>query len=322
MMDVTVSVSDLVKVFPRSRVSGLRSRRRQVLDGVSFSARRGEILGLLGENGAGKTTLLKIIATLILPTSGKINVMGHDAVREDGVVRGFISFTTNSERSFYYRLDGWQNLRFFCGLYGMDMKSVRRNVENYLDALSMRRAMGMSYMHMSTGMRRKLSLLRTLALDRPIVLLDEPSSNMDPHSIEEVNGIISRLKEEGDRTILLSTNSLGDAEQLCDRLIVLSGGRVAYDGIAPQKDLRHGAVEIVIPSGVPVSISRLLPGAGNFSSVDGTHLCFNSDNAVDDLNSAIDRLRKDGIPILSARITQPISNIMKSSTVRVGNVIA
>ncbi len=297
-----IVVKELTKVFPGSFVS--RRRSGSALTDVSFAARRGEVIALLGENGAGKTTLLKIIATLITPTSGTVRVMGHDAVLEDNEVRSHITFTTNSERSFYYRLSGWQNLRFFSGLYGMGMKQVRENVEPYLDALSMRKAMSVNYMYMSTGMRRKLSFLRTLALDRPVMLLDEPTSNMDPASSEEVSSIIRGLRNTGEKTILLSTNNLEDAERLADRVFILSGGRLVFSGQPPSKALLRGTIEVVLDDDVYADMARILPGSRRVVERDGVHFLKECKDALTELNRTIDALRASGVTIKSAGIVQ------------------
>lgn len=299
-----VSVKDLTKRFPRSVVTRRRTEGGSALNGVSFDARRGEVIALLGENGAGKTTLLKIIATLITPTSGTVLVMGHNVVNDDNAARSHITFTTNSERSFYYRLDGWQNLRFFCGLYGMAMKQVKENVEPYLDPLSMRKAMTLNYMYMSTGMRRKLSFLRTLSLDKPVMLLDEPTSNMDPRSSEEVSAIIRDLRQRGNRTILLSTNNLEDAESLADRVLILSGGRLVFSGKPPSKTVLRGVVEIVLEDALYTDMTKILPGARKVLDGDGMHFLKECDDAITELNMAIDMLRSGGVTIKSARLVE------------------
>jgi len=302
--NIFVEVENLKKVFPRSLGLRRRGRGGSALNDISFNARRGEVVALLGENGAGKTTLLKIIATLITPTSGHVNVMGFDAVREDNKVRSCITFTTNSERSFYYRLDGWANLRFFCGLYGMKMEEVKCNIEPYLDVLSMRKAMNISYMYMSTGMRRKLAFLRTVALDKQVMLLDEPTSNMDPASSEEVSSIIRAIRKENRKTILLSTNNLEDAEKLADRVLILSGGNLVFSGRVPSKSALKGVVEIVLQDAVYADMSKILPGAAISADADGIHYVKQCDDAVTELNGAVDKLRSAGVPLTSARIVQ------------------
>ncbi len=302
--DEIVEVKDLTKIFPKS--IGLRrgGRGGTALSGITFKAKRGEVIALLGENGAGKTTLLKIIATLISPTSGSVKVMGYDVTKQDTLVRSHVTFTTNSERSFYYRLDGWSNLRFFCGLYGMRMDEVRENVEPYLDALSMRKAMDISYMYMSTGMRRKLAFLRTIAIDKEVMLLDEPTSNMDPSSAEEVSSIIRRMRKSGRKAVLLSTNNLEDAEKLADRVLILSGGQLVFSGKPPSKNTMKGIIEITLNDSAFVDMTKVLPGARKTIDGEGAHYIKECDDAVTELNSAIDRLRGSGVPITSARIIQ------------------
>ncbi|MEM3851458.1 MAG: ABC transporter ATP-binding protein [Methanomassiliicoccales archaeon] len=299
-----VDVRKVTKIFPKTLLlSRGRSRRGKALEEVSMTADQGEIVALLGENGAGKTTLLKIIATLITPTSGEVYVGGVDAIRNDKKAKELITFTTNSERSFYYRLDGWNNLRFFCGLYGMSMAEVRKNIEPYLDALSMRSAMDMAYMYMSTGMRRKLAFLRTLALKKPVMLLDEPTSNMDPVSSQQVAGILKEIKDEGQSTIILSTNNLEDAELLSDRALILAGGRVAYSERMLPADLKRGVIEIVVEGSAYARMQHILPGATETEWERGVRYVKESSNAVHELNQALDALRSEGIRIFSARVS-------------------
>jgi len=314
-----VEFRHVTKVFPRTLLLRGRSTGAAIED-VSMEALKGEVVALLGENGAGKTTLLKIAATLITPTSGNVYISGIDAVRNDRKARELVSFATNSDRSFYYRLDGWNNLRFFCGLYGMSLREIEENIEPYLDALSMRDAMNIAYMYMSTGMRRKLALLRTLALRKPVILLDEPTSNMDPRSAKQVASIVGEIKARGECTVLLSTNNLEDAELLADRAVILKKGKVVLSQKLPPRENRRGTVEIEVERAAYVDVNTILPGAVETVTERGKRFVKSSEDAVNELNRALDKLRAQGIKVLSADISgSTVQQMMESCVVESSN---
>ena len=198
---------------------------RLALDSVCLSISRGEIFGLLGPNGAGKTTLIKVLATLVLPTSGIAFVNGYDVVKEEKEVRRCIGLVTGSERSFYFRLTGWQNLEFFGAMQGLKQPMLKRRIAEILDRLGLTAYKDQMYMKYSTGMKKKLGLARALMANPFIYLLDEPTSSLDPTSTREVHQIIRELKSHG-KTVLLATHNLHEAEQLCDRIGILDAGRL------------------------------------------------------------------------------------------------
>lgn len=212
-----IVIDHLTKIYHRPR--------RLVLDSVCLSIAPGEIFGLLGPNGAGKSTLLKILATLVLPTSGKVFVSGYNVVKEERKVRRLIGLFTGRERSFYFRLTGWQNLEFFGAMQGLKQPMLKRRIAEILDRLGLTAHKDQMYMEYSTGMKRKLGLARALLADPPIYLLDEPTSSLDPTSTREVHQIIRELKSHG-KTVLLATHNLHEAEQLCDRIGILDAGRL------------------------------------------------------------------------------------------------
>lgn len=212
-----VVIDHLTKVYDRPE--------RLVLDSICLSVAQGEVFGLLGPNGAGKTTLLKILATLVLPTSGKAFVNGYDVVKQEEKVRRLIGLFTGRERSFYFRLSGQQNLEFFGAMQGLKQPMLKQRVAEILTRLGLYEHKDQMYMEYSTGMKRKLGLARALLADPLIYLLDEPTSSLDPASVREIHQIIRELRSQG-KTVLLATHNMYEAEQLCDRIGILNVGRL------------------------------------------------------------------------------------------------
>ena len=186
-----IVVHNLTKQFPTRRSLGeiLRHPLQQpwatVLDGVSLEVRQGEIFGLLGPNGAGKTTLLKILCTLLLPTAGRATVNGYDVLGDPFRVRQQVGYCLNTERSFYYRLTGRQNLAFFATLNNLTSRVVPTRIEEVLEVVGLNGAAGSPFMTYSKGMQQRLGLARALLTDPAVLLLDEPTNGLDPGAANE-----------------------------------------------------------------------------------------------------------------------------------------
>ena len=231
-----IEVRDLTKsfdapgTFPWSRSAA----PTLALDRATFDVAAGEIFALIGPNGAGKTTLLKILSTILLPTSGWARILGYDVVEEEAAARARLALVTNSERSFYYRLSGWENLRFFCGLYNMDAREVERTARPIAERLGLDDPLlHRAYRTYSTGTQRKLQFLRAFVLDTPVLFLDEPTSSLDPVSAEEVRAVISKECRDRHQTVVLSANNLVDVERLADRVAMIHRGRLEMFGAPP-----------------------------------------------------------------------------------------
>jgi len=201
------------------------------LHDVSFAVRKGETVGLLGPNGAGKTTLLKIITGLILPTAGRVLLEGRDIARDSISARRSMGLVTCDERSFYWRLTGRQNLSFFATLYGLRGESSRRRIEELLAALGLREAADRAYQGYSSGMKQKLAIARGLLADPRIVFYDEPTRSLDPLSTHSIRRwIVERRTASPEQAHVIATNQLAEAEELCDRLLIISRGRLLAAG--------------------------------------------------------------------------------------------
>lgn len=231
-----IVVSQLTKIFYplRLQLRSLRPVRRETpvyaLREVDLTVRRGEILGLLGTNGAGKTTLLKILATLILPTVGRVTVDGRDVAREADSVKAMIGWATGDERSFYWRLTGRQNLEFFAAFQGLAPRAARERIAQLSEQLGLE-ALDRRFGVYSTGMRHRLAVARALLRQPEILLLDEPTRSLDPLAAGALRRLIrDTLVAEMACTVVLATHNLGEAEELCERVAVLHAGRLVGCG--------------------------------------------------------------------------------------------
>jgi ABC-2 type transport system ATP-binding protein len=247
-VEPAIEVRDLGKSFPGDRLYPWRPPRPPTiaLDHVSFEIRPREVFAIIGPNGAGKTTLLKILSTLLLPSSGSARILGHDVVAEEAWARACVALVTNTERSFYYRLSGWQNLRFFTSLYNMGRTELEARARPIARELGLTDAvLNRDYRTYSTGMQRKLQFLRAFVLDTPILFLDEPTSSLDPISAEEIRRTIATECRARDQTVFLSANNLLDVERLADRVAIIHRGRLEMIG-APSAAIESGTIRILI----------------------------------------------------------------------------
>ena len=249
-MKVPVSgivATGLQKAFPIGR-GGMRSRRfssvssrpssqLRVLDDVSFATRDGEVLGILGTNGSGKTTLFKLLAGILLPDAGTAIVNGHDIRSERGLVRESVSFlSTTGWMLFDYGIRLSDNLLFWAVAEGLEIREARERVAHALKVVGLKNKERFYPQNLSTGMRQRANLARALLADKPILLLDEPTSGIDPASVVGIKRFIREELMSSRRSILLATNNMWEAESTCDRVAFLHKGRIALiDDVANLK---------------------------------------------------------------------------------------
>jgi ABC-2 type transport system ATP-binding protein len=206
-----------------------------VLREVSLDVPAGALVGLLGPNGAGKTTLLKILAGLILPTAGTARIGDWDTRADERKVKSALGFVTSDERSFYWRLTGRQNLRFFGSLQALHGRVLEERIRYLLQRLELEEPADKPYGDYSSGMKQRLAMARALLHDPPVLLLDEPTRSLDPISAKHLRRFIAEeLHGREGKTLLLATHNLPEAEQLCERVAVLSGGRILAAGRAEE----------------------------------------------------------------------------------------
>jgi ABC-2 type transport system ATP-binding protein len=216
------------------RLQGSLRRRGPVVtavDSVDLTLPPGALLGILGPNGAGKTTFLKLLATLLLPTSGRLRVCGHDPAREPSAVRARVGLVAGDERSFYWRLTGRQNLAFFASLHGLDRVRIRRRIEELATALALGDLLEAPVDTYSTGMRQRLAVARGLLHEPDLLLLDEPTRSLDPEAAESLRGLIARLTREGGHAGVLVTHARAEATALCTHLGTMQAGRLEVEPV-------------------------------------------------------------------------------------------
>jgi ABC-2 type transport system ATP-binding protein len=194
------------------------------VDHVSFSIVEGEIFGILGPNGSGKSTLIRLIATLLLPDDGSIKVFDYDVVNQPMDVQRMIN-RVSVEASFFKKLSPMENLIYGARLYGLGGGETRRKIVEILTRLGLEeRSIYQPMEEMSRGMQQKVAIARAL-LSRPkVLLLDEPTTGLDPRSKREVQAVIKEMKQEFKTTILLTTHDMNEADNLCDRVAIIDGG--------------------------------------------------------------------------------------------------
>jgi len=232
----------------------------QVLNGISFSVRRGTILALLGPNGAGKTTTIRILSTLLLPSGGRATINGFDVVEEADKVRETIGLTGQYTAVDEY-LTGAENLYMMGRLYHMDKGEIRRKAAELLDALDLADAAKRPVRTYSGGMRRRLDLAASLIASPPVIFLDEPTTGLDPPSRIEIWDMIERLAKEG-TTILLTTQYMDEADRLAHDIVVIDGGKVIAEGTPHELKRRIGSerMELVFPKGIDLQKAKAAIG--------------------------------------------------------------
>jgi ABC-2 type transport system ATP-binding protein len=234
MKTIAINVDKARKVFRKNgqikllRKAGSEKDAKTIVavKDVSFQVSRGEIFGVLGPNGSGKSTLVRLIATLLLPDGGELTVLGHNVVREPMTVQGHIN-RVSVEASFFKKLSPIENLLYGARLYGLDGKDAREKISLILSRLGIeKRSMSQPVEEMSRGMQQKVAIARALLTSPDILLLDEPTTGLDPRSKREVQAVVNELRDQKGTTILLTTHDMTEAEQLCDRIAIMDSGSV------------------------------------------------------------------------------------------------
>jgi ABC-2 type transport system ATP-binding protein len=235
-----VAVDDLRKEFFRNDGRhGLRRRRRRVaaLDGVSFEVRRGETVAILGQNGSGKSTLIRLLSTLLLDNGGSARIFGHNVATETRAVRRLIN-RVSVEASFFKKMSATENLSYAARFYGMAPGSTRKQIPEILEQVGFPRdRIGEPMEDLSRGMQQKVALARALLTAPIVLLLDEPTTGLDPRSKVEVQQFIREIRQTHDATVLLCTHDLVEAEELAERVGILDRGRLIE--LAPADELKR-----------------------------------------------------------------------------------
>lgn len=228
-MDPLIKIRHVSKRFipPAPFFAPWKPRRKiQALDGINLEIPKGNIVALVGPNGAGKTTLLKILATLVLPDEGEVEVGGYSLTREPQRIRQIVSLALGEERSFYWRLTARQNLEFFAALYNLSSKETKEKIQGLAEVLNLGDSLDRMYQELSSGLRQRLALARSFLNGASIVLADEPTRSLDPLAKIELRTLLKRFSREFGKTICFTTHDLHEAEEIADTIGILHQGRL------------------------------------------------------------------------------------------------
>ena len=211
-------------------VVGRKKKAVVAVNEASMSIRRGEIYGILGANGSGKSTLIRLVSTLLTIDSGRIEVFGHDVGRDEMAVKRLIN-RVSVDAAFFKKLSPHENLAYAARLYDMDAKKARARVVTILARLGIgEKRLNRPVEQMSRGMQQKVAIARALLTSPTVLLLDEPTTGLDPRSKLDVQAFIEEVRDTHDATIVLTTHDLAEAERLCDRIALINDGRVVAEG--------------------------------------------------------------------------------------------
>ncbi|MBW9153057.1 ATP-binding cassette domain-containing protein [Clostridium estertheticum] len=200
------------------------------VDGVSFVANGGEILGLIGENGAGKTTIMRMLATMLKVTEGEGKISGHDLVKEPESIRGEIGILFGGEVGLYDRLTARENIMYFAQLNGMSEGDAKKSIEELTRELEMNEFIDKRVGKFSRGMKQKVAIARSIVHKPSVMLFDEPSTGLDVSATRLIQDFIFKCKSEG-KAIVFSSHSMTEIEKLCDRVVIIHKGKVVEHGI-------------------------------------------------------------------------------------------
>lgn len=243
--ELALHIDTVRKVFtrrePRKRGKPFTKRRREevvALQGIDLSVHRGEVFGVLGPNGSGKSTLIRLLSTLLLPDSGSMSVFGHDVEKDPFAVKRMIN-RVSVDAAFFKKFSPMENLLYAARLYGLAAADARPRMREIMRRLGLEEeTFDQPMEHMSRGMQQKVAVARGFLTSPILLLLDEPTTGLDPHSKRDVQAFVREIRERHDATVLLTTHDMEEADRLCDRIAIIDKGRiVALDTPAGLKRL-------------------------------------------------------------------------------------
>jgi ABC-2 type transport system ATP-binding protein len=243
MQQPAIEVRNLRKSF-RKRNGFMKSSRLWAIDDVSFTVAEGETYGLLGPNGSGKSSLIRILSTLLIADSGCVKLLEYSLPEHQERVRQIIG-RVSVDAAFYKKLSARENLLYTALLYGQKAREAEVRVMEILEELGMENAKFSTPLEeMSRGMQQKISIARALMINPPLLLLDEPTTGLDPKSRRDVQSFLEDLQRREGTTILLTTHDMAEAERLCSRIGFLAHGKLVAEGTAAHLIQRAGAATL------------------------------------------------------------------------------
>ena len=215
-------------------VVGRKKKSVVAVNEVTLSIRRGEIYGILGANGSGKSTLIRLVSTLLTLDGGRVEVFGNDVERDEMKVKQLIN-RVSVDAAFFKKLSPHENLAYAARLYGLDAKKARAEAIQIMARLGIgEKRLSRPLEQMSRGMQQKVAIARALLTSPTVLLLDEPTTGLDPRSKLDVQTFIEEVRDTHDATIVLTTHDLDEAERLCDRIALINDGRMVAEGTPPE----------------------------------------------------------------------------------------
>jgi ABC-2 type transport system ATP-binding protein len=258
---IVIVLDDVTRTFGEVRA----------LDGLSLAVRRGEVFGLLGHNGAGKTTTVRLIAGLLAASAGRVRVDGRDPHADGEAVRRHLGVLP-ANAAVDDRLTGRDNLRFAAALFDLPRTGLDARIDELLGRFDLGDRADQRAGTYSTGMRQRLSLARVLLHDPAVLLLDEPTASLDPVAARQVRDLVAGIGAQGERTVVLCTHDLTEAQRLCDRVAILEHGRILALGSPAELGGAGGAaVRIEVHPSDQAAALSLAPIAGIGAERDGDH---------------------------------------------------
>ena len=227
--DVAATPALLIEGVTKRFTVGRKRKPVTAIANVSLRLERGDIHGILGANGSGKSTLIRLVSGLLTLDEGRVEVFGHDIERDEMAVKRLIN-RVSVDAAFFKKLSPIENLLFAARLYGLDASGARREATAILGRLGIaQKRVDRPVEQMSRGMQQKVAIARALLTSPSLLLLDEPTTGLDPRSKLDVQSFIEELRATHDATIVLTTHDLDEAERLCGRITILDGGRVVAE---------------------------------------------------------------------------------------------
>jgi sodium transport system ATP-binding protein len=228
-----IYVEDLTKYFSDMRLGNVAA-----VDHVSFDVRPGEVFGLLGPNGAGKTTCMRILSTVLQPNSGIVRIAGYDVQTHPAEVRARIGFMSGNT-GIYDRMTAWEMVEYYGRLYGLEEDALQERISHIFTTLQMHGIKDVLGAKMSTGMKQKVSIARTIVHDPPVLIFDEPTSGLDVLVARAVIEAIRSFKDAG-KCIIYSTHIMREVEKLCDRIAIIHRGKILASGSIAELEDQFG----------------------------------------------------------------------------------
>ena len=299
---LAIDAREVAKTF---RSGWLRPRVTEALRGVTLEVPRGAIVGLLGPNGAGKTTFLSILTTLLIPDRGTVRVLGMDVVRDSLALRRRLNMASGRP-SFLWSLRVAEIVAFYGRLYGLAGAALRARVDALIEQYELTEYRRVPYSELSTGLKQRVALAKSLVNDPELLFLDEPTLGLDPDVSMRVRAHIAALRRERGVTILLTTHYMREAEELCDEVAFIKAGRILDAGTPDELKRRIGLGDVIalrLEPAVPAWLAEA-PGVLRCASADGWTKC-TVDDAEKRLPDLLRQLFAEGVTVRNVRVREP-----------------